>query len=155
MRKVGLIVLVCLVLFGGVTYAGELRPLSQHDAARVQELLKSFDPNSYDFHFKVQDAKGQVKTMQTGRALGLANIRQTNTVRPAGGAAASTNTVINLFKTASTNTTINIFKEAMIDGGGNMSAKASTNTTINIFKTADQQQKAQELNQILAKYYTP
>ena len=155
MRKVGLVVVTCLLLLAAVANASDLRPLSQADATRVQELLRSFDPQSYDIHFRVQDAKGNVRAMQSGRALGLANLRQTNVVRPGAGGAASTVTVINIFKPASTVTVINIFKQASIDGGGNLSSRASTATIINIFKNADQNTKAQELNRILSKYYVP
>jgi hypothetical protein len=155
MRKVGLVVFSCLLMVAsGTAIASDLRPLSPQDAARVQELLKSFDPNSYDIRFHTQDAKGQLKLNKLGRAVGLANLRQTNTVRPNLGGAASTVNTINIFKTASSVNTINIFKEAapgMLDG----SARASSVNTINIFKTADQQQKAQELNQILSRYYVP
>lgn len=164
MRKLVLVVFSsCLLVASGVAVASDLRPLSPQDAARVQELLKSFDPNSYDIHYRVQDAKGGVKPVQTGRALGLANIRQTDTVRPIQGGAASSVTIINIFKTASSVTVINIFKEASpaamseatranAAAGG---THASTSTIINIFKTADQQMKAQELNRILSKYYVP
>ncbi len=117
----------------------QLRPLSPQDKARVDELLKSFDPNSYDFHYQHTDASGKVESAHAG----LANLTQSNTVKIAPGSAASTNTIINIFKQASTNTTINIFKEA------------STNTVINIFKDARQQAAAQELNGILQKYSGP
>src|SRR5215467_6621370 len=116
--------------------AGSLRPFSAPDKARVEELLKSFDPNSYDFHYQHVDASGKIEPAHAG----LANLTQSNTLKIAPGSAASTNTIINIFKQASTNTTINIFKEA------------STNTVINIFKDARQQAAAQQLNAILQRY---
>jgi len=136
MRRVH-IVLAALVLFfsSGATIAqADLRPLSPADAARVQELLKNFDPNSYSIHYHVAGA------VNGGSAVGLESLHQMNTVHPAG-AAASTNTNINIFKSASTNTNINIFKQA-----------ASTNTNINIFKQANQQQAAEELNSIFVSH---
>jgi hypothetical protein len=119
--------------------AEDLRPFSPQDKARVDELLKSFDPNSYDFHYQHLDASGKVQSAHVG----MANLTQSNTVRGPGSAGASTNTIINIFKPASTNTTINIFKQA------------STNTTINIFKDARRQASARELNAILQRYSGP
>ena len=119
--------------------AEDLRPFSAQDKARVDELLRAFDPNSYDFHYQHLDASGKVQSAHVG----MANLTQSNTVRGPGSAGARSNTIINIFKPASTNTTINIFKQA------------STNTTINIFKDARQQASAQELNAILQRYSGP
>ncbi len=123
--------------------AGEMKPLSAQDKARVDELLKSFDPNSYDFRYHYLDASGKEQAAQVGRAKGLANLRQSETVRGPGSAAASTVNTINIFRQASTVNTINIFRQA------------STVNTINIFKDPNQQAKAQELNAILQKYVAP
>src|SRR5712691_4064381 len=120
----------------GQAPAGGLRPLSAQDKARVEELLKSFDPNSYDFHYQYLDASGKPQAAHVG----MANLTQTNTVRGPGAAAASTVNTINIFRQASTVNTINIFKQA------------STVNTINIFKDPNQQAKAQELNAILQRY---
>jgi hypothetical protein len=120
---------------------GMLKPLSAEDKAKIDELLKSFDPNSYDFRYQVEDGSGKAQNVKVGKAKGLADLQQRNTVKSPAGQAAGTNTIINIFKQASTNTTINIFKEA------------STNTTINIFKERGLNDKAKELNSILQKYY--
>jgi hypothetical protein len=120
-----------------IANAQELKPLSVEDKAQVDELLKSFDPNSYNVQYQHTDAAGKLKTTKKG----LANLRQRGTVikRP-GGEMAATNTNINIFKQAATNTNINIFKQA------------ATNTNINLFKEANLQNKAQKLNEILQKY---
>src|SRR5712691_5256492 len=123
----------------GQAPAGGLRPLSAQDKARVEELLKSFDPNSYDFHYQYLDASGKPQAAHVG----MANLTQTNTVRGPGAAAASTVNTINIFRQASTVNTINIFKQA------------STVNTINIFKDPNQNAKAQELNAILQRYSAP
>jgi hypothetical protein len=123
----------------GQAPAGGLRPFSAPDRARVEELLRSFDPNSYDFHYQYLDASGKPQAAHVG----MANLTQTNTVRSPGSAAASTVNTINIFRQASTVNTINIFKQA------------STVNTINIFKDPNQQAKAQELNAILQRYSGP
>jgi hypothetical protein len=127
----------------GVVIQGGMKPLSAQDKARVDELLKSFDPNSYDFRYHYLDASGKEQAAQVGQAKGLANLRQSETVRGQGSAAASTVNTINIFRQASTVNTINIFKQA------------STVNTINIFKDPNQQARAQELNAILQKYVGP
>jgi len=127
----------------------DLKPMSAADHGKVTELLKSFDPNSYSFDYSYKDAKGKLVKVHAGGAKGLAQLRQSNTVRATGangkvipaGSKAATNMFINIFKQASTNTTINIFKQA------------SSNTTINIFKQGDQQNKANQLNGILKSYF--
>jgi hypothetical protein len=82
-----------------------------------------------------------------GRAKGLADLRQTNTVKSPGDIA-GTNILINVFaEAAGTNILINVFREAAL------AQRAGTNVAINIFKDANQQAKAQELNAILQKYY--
>ncbi len=111
------------------------QPLSAEDANQVQTLLRNFDPNSYLIHYRVESA------VQSGSAIGLANLQQVGTVRGQGAAAASTVTSINIFKPASTVTSINIFRQA------------STVTSINIFKNATQQRAAEELNTLLQKYW--
>jgi len=127
--------------------AGEMKPLSAQDKARVDELLKSFDPNSYDFRYHYLDASGKEQAAQVGRAKGLANLRQSETVRGPGSAAASTVNTINIFRQASLTVTINIFKQA--SGVSNMVF------TDRLFKDPNQQAKAQELNAILQKYVAP
>ena len=121
---------------------GGMRPLSAQDKAKVDELLKSFDPNSYDFRYNYLDASGKQKTAQVGRAKGLANLKQGETARAPGATVAGTVNTINIFRQASTVNTINIFRQA------------GTANTINIFKDPNQQAKAQELNAILQRYVT-
>lgn len=136
MRRI-LLIAVLAIAAPLLANAQELKPLSAEDKAQVDELLKSFDPSSYNVQYQHTDPAGKLKTTRKG----LANLRQSGTIikRP-GGDVAATNTNINIFKQASTNTNINIFKQA------------STNTNINIFKDAKLQSKAQQLNTILQKY---
>lgn len=142
------VLLIVAILFSVVSF-GQVRvivnkPISESDKVEIQTILKSFDSNSYKINVKTE--KGVLKT---GKAKGLADVRQGKTVRPElGGAKASTNTNINIFKTAaaSTNTNINLFK----------SFAASTNTNINIFKEGKfndrQLSQLDKLHQILSKY---
>lgn len=116
------------------------KPLSAQDKKEVDQILKSFDSKSYAINTRT-DA-GHLKK-------GLASVRQINTVRKTRlDRKASTNTTINVFKSAkaSTNTTINVFK----------TTGAKTNTTINIFKsgnyTENQLSQLDKLYQILSKY---
>jgi hypothetical protein len=135
MRKLGLVILVCISLVS-VARAADLRPLSAADQAKFAELLRSFDPNSYDVHLNYTDSKGHVKGFQAGKARGLANLRQSETVRPGDKGAAARITIIltTIYSRPIVLVVINIFKD--------------TN-----FKSADQQTKAAQLNQILQKYY--
>lgn len=127
---------------GPKTAPGDLKPLSEQDKNRVDGLLRNFDTNSYDIRFKTVDPKGVVTSVQKGGAIGLANIRQSATVRGPGDVrGAGTTNTINIFKQAGTTNTINVFKP-----------QVGTTNTINVFKDAAQQSKAQELNAILAKY---
>jgi hypothetical protein len=151
MKKLVLASLAALALVATTAYAAELHPLSPQDAARAQQLLSAFDPNSYEFLYKHTDAKGRVQSGKLGSAVGLANLRQEGTVKLQPGGAASTVNTINIFKNASSVNTINIFKVAA--PGGAESARASSVNTINIFKNAMEKQNAQELNALLTKYY--
>ena len=136
-------ILFTIVSFGQVSLKIS-KPLSEKDKVEIQKILKSFDSNSYKIEVKTE--KGILKS---GKALGLADVNQGKTVRPKlGGNVASTNTNINIFKSAhaSTNTNINIFK----------SSAMSTNTNINIFKQGkfndEQLTQLDKLHQILTKY---
>lgn len=144
MNKVRFVAAMLVIVIGATSnsQAQNLKPFSSEDRCKVEELLKSFDPNSYDFRYRYVDPSGRTQSTQVGRARGLANLRQRDTVRGVGGPVASTNININIFRRASTNININIFKEA-----------ASTNININIFKDAHLQARARELNAILQKYY--
>jgi len=120
------------------------KPLSERDKQELQQTLKSFDANSYSV-----DVKTEKGVLKTGKAKGLASVKQGATVRPdLAGKAAATNTNINIFKSnaAATNTNINIFK----------SNAAATNTNINIFKngkfTNEQLSQLDKVHQILSKY---
>jgi hypothetical protein len=119
-------------------------PLSAADKATVDSLLQAFDPNSYSFTYQYLDAQGAVHTARVGQARGLANLRQSNTVRRVPpSAVAGTNTTINIFKEfAGTNTVINIFREF-----------AGTNTVINVFREAGLNDRARSLNLLLQPYY--
>jgi len=120
-------------------YGGGLRPFSTGDKARVEQLLRSFDPNSYDFHYQYLDAAGKAQHAHVG----LASLTQSNTVRSAGSSASTVNT-INIFRQASTVNTINIFKQGSLISESNVS-----------FKDPKQNSAAQELNAILVRYGTP
>lgn len=136
-------ILFSVVSFGQVSVTIN-KPISESDKEEIQTILKSFDSNSYKIDVKTE--KGALKS---GKAKGLADVRQGETLRPKlGGAKAATNTNINIFKSAaaSTNTNINIFK----------SFAAATNTNINIFKAGKfnnrQLSQLDKLHQILSRY---
>jgi hypothetical protein len=128
-------------------YAQDMKPLSPEDKAEVEELLKSFDPNSYKIQYQHTDSSGNIKTTKKG----LANIKQSATIynnsarkRSVGsvmGSASGNLSVVVDGKKAATNTNINVFKEA------------ATNTNVNVFKDAGMQSKAERLNAILQKYH--
>ncbi|WP_264530145.1 hypothetical protein [Flavobacterium sp. N502540] len=140
--------LIVAILFSVVTY-GQVnlkinKPIAEKDKAEIQTILKSFDSNSYNI-----DVKTEKGTLRSGKAVGLADVKQGKTVRPESvGTKAATNTNINIFKSAAaaTNTNINIFK----------SNAAATNTNINIFKTGkfnnEQLSQLDKLYHILNKY---
>lgn len=152
----------------------EMKPLSAEDKARVETLLKNFDPNSYSLKVEYLDASGKVAVARLGKAVGLANVKQTKVERDlTAAAAASTNTNNNIFrlgKAASTNTNNNIFRAASTNTNNNifklgrtastntnnnifkLGKAASTNTNNNIFALDKQAAAAQELNTILQKY---
>ena len=123
--------------------SAQMKPLSPADKARVDTLLKNFDPNSYDIRYQYSDRAGGVKMAHAGRAVGLSSLRQSNTKMAGGARNASTVNTINVFRTASTVNTINVFKNA-----------ASTVNTINVFANRQQAAAAKELNSILARYYS-
>jgi hypothetical protein len=140
-RMAALAVAVLMGFFSlSVTSAGaDLKPLSASDKARVDKLLRSFDPNSYDIRYQYVD-KGKVKSVHEGRAVGLSSLKQSNTMRMG-------------TKNVAPRSAINVFRSA-----------ASTNATINVFRQFARMpppvrarmnvpQSAQELNSILAKYY--
>jgi hypothetical protein len=113
------------------------KPLSKADKDQVEKILSEFDPQSYSFSGTYKDENKREKSFKTaGRAVGLANVKQSDTKINSRGTAASTNTNNNIFKQASTNTNNNIFKTASTNTNNNIFKVASTNTNNNIFKQA-------------------
>lgn len=149
MRKSS-VVLFSALLFVGTASAADLRPLTPEDAAKVQELLRSFDPHSYEIHFRVQDPKTGARPFQAG----LANLRQSNTVRPA--AAAHTGQ-INVYRPPIILVVINVFAQiAQAPTTANQKASPTTDPMMAaIGGRPDLQLKAKQLNEVLAKYYVP
>src|SRR2546423_6213679 len=154
MKNVPKLLLILCVLFGGLFKANSQvtlqinKPLSMEDKKRVDVLLKDFDPNTYKLSTSYVDESGSRKKMATGDAVGLGNVKMSNTTVRGAGTRASTVNTNNIFKAstlntnnifmASTTNTINIFK-------------ASTVNTNNIFKPSDAQlSKMNELHQILS-----
>jgi hypothetical protein len=122
--------------------AQDLSPLTPADEQRVEQLLKGFDPNSYQLRTQVARPDGSLQLRSLGEAKGLTSLQQVETQRAVAAAPAKTNNTINIFRDAAkTNNTINIFREA-----------AGTNNTINLFRDEKQQQSALEINSILQKY---
>ena len=68
-----------LLALATTSRAVELKPLSAQDKAKVEEILKSFDPNTYEIRFKWVDSKGKVQDGRLGRAVGLGDVRQSET----------------------------------------------------------------------------
>nr|WP_121272875.1 hypothetical protein [Pedobacter schmidteae] len=128
------------------------KPLSMEDKAAVEELLKSFDPQTYSFNANYKDASGKVKTTSVGKAKGLGNVKLENTrvIKPSGGAVAGTVNTNNIFKAATVNTN-NIFVASTVNKN-NIFVAATVNKN-NIFKPSDDQlSKMQQLHTILSKY---
>lgn len=142
MRKISLL-LISAFLFAGAVNAADLRPLSPQDYAKLQELLKSFDPQSYEIHVRVQDPKLGARPFKAG----LANLRQSNTVRPT--TAARPINEINIFRPPIVLIVINIFRDAATSNLDPVDPAGKGHLT------ALQKTRAQELNQLLAKYYVP
>jgi hypothetical protein len=150
MRKTGVLLFSAFLFIGSAT-AADLKPLTPQDAAKVQELLRSFDPHSYEIHYRVQDPKRGTRPFQAG----LANLRQSNTVRPQTMARPAE---INIFRPPVILVVINVFAQ-IAQAPGTASQKASGATTDPLLpiitNRPDLQMKAQQLNQLLAKYYVP
>jgi hypothetical protein len=150
MRKTG-VVLFSALLFVGSAIAADLKPLTPQDAAKVQELLRSFDPHSYEIHFRVQDPRLGARPFQAG----LANLRQSNTVRPQTLARTGQ---INVYRPPLIVFVINIFAQTAQVRATTANQKASPTTDpmmAAIGGRPDLQMKAQQLNSLLAKYYVP
>jgi len=149
MRKSG-VLLFSAFLFVGAATAADLRPLTPQDAAKVQELLRSFDPHSYEIHIRVQDARLGTRPFQAG----LANLRQSNTVRPQMMARSGE---INVYRPPLVVFVINIFAQAaQVPGAVNQKASPATDPLMAaIGGRPDLQMKARQLNELLAKYYVP
>ena len=149
MRKTGVLLFSAFLYIGAAT-GSDLRPLTPQDAAKVQELLRSFDPHSYEIHIRVQDARLGTRPFQAG----LANLRQSNTVRPQTMARPGQ---INVYRPPLIVFVINIFAQAaQVPGTANQKASPTTDPMMAaIGGRPDLQMKAQQLNQLLAKYYVP
>lgn len=151
MRKTGVLLFSAFVFIGAAT-ASDLKPLTPQDAAKVQELLRSFDPHSYEIHYRVQDPKLGARSFQAG----LANLRQSNTVRPQTAARPGQ---INVFRPPVVLVVINVFAQiAQAQGAANQ--RAVPTDPVGPLETVvhdrpDLQMKVQQLNQLLAKYYVP
>jgi hypothetical protein len=137
------LLVACALTSAKATQAQELRPLSAADKARVDSLLQGFDPNSYSFTYEYVDAQGQVQTARVGGAMGLADLRQSNTVRRTPpSAVAGTNTTINVFgQSAGLVHNLNIFREF---------ANADA---VPLLGDADLNNRARVLNLLLQQYY--
>jgi hypothetical protein len=145
------VLLFSAFLFVGAATAADLRPLTPQDAAKVQELLRSFDPHSYEIHYRVQDSKLGARPFQAG----LANLRQSNTVRPQTMARAGQ---INVFRPPVVLIVINVFAEiarAQSTATQKAAPDGDLTSVIKISASADLRMKAQQLNELLAKYYVP
>jgi hypothetical protein len=143
MRRPALL-LLCAMILTAPAAAQELRPLSAADRARVDSLLQAFDPNSYSFTYSYLDAQGEVQTARVGRAVGLAELRQSNTVRRAPPPAL-----------AGTNTTINVFRESMgLATNLNIFREFANTGSIPLFGDATLDDRARALNLLLQQYYT-
>lgn len=153
MRKTALVLFSAFVFIGAAT-ATDLKPLTPQDAAKVQELLRSFDPHSYEIHYRVQDPKSGARPFQAG----LANLRQYNTVRPQ--TMARRGGEINVFRPPVILVVINVFAE-IARAQSTASQKAvptdpgDLTSIIKVGASADLRMKAQQLNQLLAKYFVP
>jgi hypothetical protein len=168
------VVTFLLFAVAGSLIAQETTPLSLSDKARVEQLLRNFDPNSYSLDIPYVDNCGNTHTAKIGNAVGLRNLKQTSVERRLATAAsastntnnnifvtrsvASTNTNNNIFRVASTNTNNNIFRVdrlASTNTNNNIFRVASTNTNNNIFVNDRQAAAARELNAILQKAVAP
>ena len=149
MRKSS-VVLFSALLFVGTAIAADLRPLTPEDAAKVQELLRSFDPHSYEIHFRVKDPKTGTRSFQSG----LANLRQSNTVRPETTARSGQ---INVYRPPIILIVINVFAQiAQAPSTAGQKASPATDPMMAaIGGRPDLQLKAKQLNELLAKYYVP
>ncbi len=169
---VGYAVLALTLLGAAEAKADDMTPLSHEEKAKVEMLLSLFDPQSYSVSYEYEDAKGEVRTVEAGKAVGLSDVKQTDVERKlVDSIVASTNTNNNIFR-ASTNTNNNIFRVASTNTNNNIfkvGDVASTNTNNNIFKVGDvagtntnnnifidgkQAAAARELNAVFADHYT-
>ncbi len=139
-----------------------MEAVTTEELVEMVKLLEEFDPNSYSLTIPVASATEGLKTVRLGKAVGLADLRQTSLEREFAGAVvagtntnnnifrvAGTNTNNNIFRVASTNTNNNIFKVAGTNTNNNIFKVAGTNTNNNIFVNGQQAAAAQKLNAIL------
>lgn len=81
-----LVAVVAVVALAAPLAAADLRPLSAADKLRLEELLRGFDPATYDFRIEYVDGKGKIQRMRYGNAVGLGSVRQGPTAPPRGAA---------------------------------------------------------------------
>jgi hypothetical protein len=74
-RSVGF-AFACLALSGAPLSATDLKPLSLADKQKLENLLRKFDPATYDIRIQYLDAKGKVQSARFGQAVGLGSVRQ-------------------------------------------------------------------------------
>jgi hypothetical protein len=89
MKRLGFLVsaaaaLAALGALAGPLAAADLKPLSAADKVRLEELLRGFDPATYDIRIEYFDAKGKIQKTRYGSAVGLGSVRQGSTTPPAG-----------------------------------------------------------------------
>ncbi len=68
--------LVLLALSTPPLSALELKPLSAADKVKLEAILRSFDPATYDLRVEYLDANGKVQRARYGHAVGLGSVRQ-------------------------------------------------------------------------------
>jgi hypothetical protein len=84
--KISAALLAGVGLVAALAIAESFRPVSAADRAKIENLLKSFDPNSYEVKLPYVDAQGKLRVQTLGKAKGLASLIQSKTKRPGQGA---------------------------------------------------------------------
>ena len=131
---------LCTIFVIGAAFAQELKPLSVEDKAKVEDILKSFDPNSFDIRFSYLDSQGKVQKSQIGKAKGLADLKQKGTKRADKNDDTRSSAGINVYKEISAGGNVTVFKDFRSNAVVNVYG-----SVINAFKDAKLQAKAQEL----------
>lgn len=123
-------------LVAALALAESFRPVSAADRAKIENLLKSFDPNSYELRLPYIDAQGKTRIQTLGKAKGLASLTQGKTKRP--GQGANSDAVIPMV-------TVSAKGHVLVQGNGVVVAKEG-------FGKPALMQKMRELNLLLNKY---